>query len=233
MVLLLSCRWTLQERDCGGRSESAAAHQRWRRPPGASGRSLKPQNEMAWFRLEHRQTWTTFIKALFDYMNHQTGSGSGQGLVLLWPLTDEKFTFLRFFFPTHSDFKLKFSLVFIKNSLSWVSFLCVFGLRICQTLSFSLKVWFWFWFGFGWFLKVFVLDFVQFALWVDAVIFVFSLEDEKSFQAVYHYFNRLASFRNTSDLPLVLVGTQGLTLTHQASLYSNIKGLKLLLSALL
>ncbi|XP_013864003.1 arf-GAP with GTPase, ANK repeat and PH domain-containing protein 1 isoform X4 [Austrofundulus limnaeus] len=48
----------------------------------------------------------------------------------------------------------------------------------------------------------------QFALWVDAVIFVFSLEDEKSFQAVYHYFNRLASFRNTSDLPLVLVGTQ-------------------------
>uniref|UniRef100_A0A3Q2ZEU1 Arf-GAP with GTPase, ANK repeat and PH domain-containing protein 1-like n=1 Tax=Kryptolebias marmoratus TaxID=37003 RepID=A0A3Q2ZEU1_KRYMA len=48
----------------------------------------------------------------------------------------------------------------------------------------------------------------QFALWVDAVIFVFSLEDEISFQTVYHYFNRLASFRSTSDLPLVLVGTQ-------------------------
>ncbi|CAB1421335.1 unnamed protein product [Pleuronectes platessa] len=48
----------------------------------------------------------------------------------------------------------------------------------------------------------------QFALWVDAVIFVFSLEDETSFQTVYHYFSRLASYRNTSDLPLVLVGTQ-------------------------
>uniref|UniRef100_H3CDB9 ArfGAP with GTPase domain, ankyrin repeat and PH domain 1 n=1 Tax=Tetraodon nigroviridis TaxID=99883 RepID=H3CDB9_TETNG len=48
----------------------------------------------------------------------------------------------------------------------------------------------------------------QFALWVDAVIFVFSLEDENSFQTVYHYFNRLASYRNPADLPLVLVGTQ-------------------------
>uniref|UniRef100_A0A3P9HLX5 Arf-GAP with GTPase, ANK repeat and PH domain-containing protein 1 n=1 Tax=Oryzias latipes TaxID=8090 RepID=A0A3P9HLX5_ORYLA len=48
----------------------------------------------------------------------------------------------------------------------------------------------------------------QFALWVDAVIFVFSLEDEISFQTVYHYYNRLANFRNTTELPLVLVGTQ-------------------------
>ncbi|XP_041834676.1 arf-GAP with GTPase, ANK repeat and PH domain-containing protein 1 isoform X2 [Melanotaenia boesemani] len=48
----------------------------------------------------------------------------------------------------------------------------------------------------------------QFALWVDAVIFVFSLEDEISFQTVYHYFNRLANYRNTAELPLVLVGTQ-------------------------
>lgn len=50
---------------------------------------------------------------------------------------------------------------------------------------------------------------LQFALWVDAVIFVFSLEDENSFQTVYHYFSRLASYRNPADLPLVLVGTQG------------------------
>ncbi|AWO95537.1 putative arf-GAP with GTPase ANK repeat and PH domain-containing protein 1-like, partial [Scophthalmus maximus] len=48
----------------------------------------------------------------------------------------------------------------------------------------------------------------QFALWVDAVIFVFSLEDEISFQTVYHYFSRLANFRNAAELPLVLVGTQ-------------------------
>uniref|UniRef100_A0A3B3SKQ5 Arf-GAP with GTPase, ANK repeat and PH domain-containing protein 1 n=1 Tax=Paramormyrops kingsleyae TaxID=1676925 RepID=A0A3B3SKQ5_9TELE len=48
----------------------------------------------------------------------------------------------------------------------------------------------------------------QFALWVDAVIFVFSLEDEISFQTVYHYYSRMANYRNTADIPLVLVGTQ-------------------------
>ena len=46
-------------------------------------------------------------------------------------------------------------------------------------------------------------------MWVDAVIFVFSLEDEISFQTVYHYYSRMASYRNTGDIPLVLVGTQG------------------------
>ncbi|XP_041431512.1 arf-GAP with GTPase, ANK repeat and PH domain-containing protein 1 isoform X2 [Xenopus laevis] len=48
----------------------------------------------------------------------------------------------------------------------------------------------------------------QFAMWVDAVIFVFSLEDEISFQTVYHYYSRLANYRNTSEIPMVLVGTQ-------------------------
>ncbi|XP_058521145.1 arf-GAP with GTPase, ANK repeat and PH domain-containing protein 1 isoform X2 [Ochotona princeps] len=48
----------------------------------------------------------------------------------------------------------------------------------------------------------------QFAMWVDAVIFVFSLEDEISFQTVYHYYSRMASYRSTSEVPLVLVGTQ-------------------------
>ncbi|XP_025145279.1 arf-GAP with GTPase, ANK repeat and PH domain-containing protein 1 isoform X10 [Bubalus kerabau] len=48
----------------------------------------------------------------------------------------------------------------------------------------------------------------QFAMWVDAVVFVFSLEDEISFQTVYHYYSRMASYRNTSEIPLVLVGTQ-------------------------
>ncbi|XP_030637012.1 arf-GAP with GTPase, ANK repeat and PH domain-containing protein 1 isoform X3 [Chanos chanos] len=48
----------------------------------------------------------------------------------------------------------------------------------------------------------------QFALWVDAVIFVFSLEDENSFHTIYHYYSRLANYRNTTDVPLVLVGTQ-------------------------
>jgi Arf-GAP/GTPase/ANK repeat/PH domain-containing protein 1/3 len=44
---------------------------------------------------------------------------------------------------------------------------------------------------------------------VDAVVFVFSLEDEISFQTVYNYFLRLCSFRNASEVPMVLVGTQG------------------------
>lgn len=49
----------------------------------------------------------------------------------------------------------------------------------------------------------------QFAAWVDAVVFVFSLEDEISFQTVYNYFMRLSSYRNTAEVPMVLVGTQG------------------------
>lgn len=44
---------------------------------------------------------------------------------------------------------------------------------------------------------------------MDAVVFVFSLEDEISFQTVYNYFLRLCSFRNASEVPMVLVGTQG------------------------
>lgn len=54
--------------------------------------------------------------------------------------------------------------------------------------------------------SIFIL---QFAMWVDAVIFVFSLEDEISFQTVYHYYSRMANYRNTSEIPMVLVGTQG------------------------
>lgn len=60
----------------------------------------------------------------------------------------------------------------------------------------------------------------QFAAWVDAVVFVFSLEDEISFQTVYNYFLRLSSYRNTAEVPMVLVGTQGapLLLTHLSCL---------------
>ncbi|KAI2648831.1 Arf-GAP with GTPase, ANK repeat and PH domain-containing protein 3 [Labeo rohita] len=49
---------------------------------------------------------------------------------------------------------------------------------------------------------------LSFAAWVDAVVFVFSLEDEISFQTVYNYFLRLSSYRNTAEVPMVLVGTQ-------------------------
>ncbi|KRZ40241.1 Centaurin-gamma-1A, partial [Trichinella pseudospiralis] len=48
----------------------------------------------------------------------------------------------------------------------------------------------------------------QFAHWVDAVVFVFSLEDEASFNAVYHYYAKMAHYRNTAEIPLILVGTK-------------------------
>ncbi|XP_054279813.1 centaurin-gamma-1A isoform X2 [Macrosteles quadrilineatus] len=49
---------------------------------------------------------------------------------------------------------------------------------------------------------------LQFTTWVDAVIFVFSLENEASFNAIYSYFTKMAHFRNSAEIPLILVGTQ-------------------------
>ncbi|CAF1106197.1 unnamed protein product [Adineta ricciae] len=48
----------------------------------------------------------------------------------------------------------------------------------------------------------------QFTHWVDAVIFVFSLENEESFKAIYQYYTKMNHYRNISDMPLILVGTQ-------------------------
>ncbi|MGH0162280.1 UNVERIFIED_CONTAM: hypothetical protein FKN15_048455 [Acipenser sinensis] len=48
----------------------------------------------------------------------------------------------------------------------------------------------------------------QFSNWVDAVVFVFSLENEDSFQEVLKYYTLLANYRNTSDIAVMLVGTQ-------------------------
>lgn len=50
---------------------------------------------------------------------------------------------------------------------------------------------------------------LQFAAWVDAVIFVFSLENEASFNAVYNYYTKMSHFRNSAEIPIILVGTQG------------------------
>lgn len=61
----------------------------------------------------------------------------------------------------------------------------------------------------------------QFAAWVDAVVFVFSLEDEISFQTVYNYFLRLSSYRNANEVPMVLVGTQGERRKHTLMLTSD------------
>lgn len=50
---------------------------------------------------------------------------------------------------------------------------------------------------------------LQFASWVDAVILVFSLENEASFQEVYRIYHQLTAHRPVSEIPFVVVGTQG------------------------
>ena len=54
-----------------------------------------------------------------------------------------------------------------------------------------------------------LISLLQFTAWVDAVIFVFSLENEASFNAIYNYYTKMAHFRNSTEIPLILVGTQG------------------------
>lgn len=49
---------------------------------------------------------------------------------------------------------------------------------------------------------------MQFTHWVDAVIFVFSLESEDSFQQAHQYFMKMSHYRNMNDIPFILVGTQ-------------------------
>uniref|UniRef100_A0A8C5BLY5 ArfGAP with GTPase domain, ankyrin repeat and PH domain 2 n=1 Tax=Gadus morhua TaxID=8049 RepID=A0A8C5BLY5_GADMO len=46
----------------------------------------------------------------------------------------------------------------------------------------------------------------QFSSWVDAVLLVFSLENEASFQELYQLYSQLHSHR--ADLPVIVVGTQ-------------------------
>ncbi|XP_055787119.1 arf-GAP with GTPase, ANK repeat and PH domain-containing protein 2 isoform X4 [Salvelinus fontinalis] len=48
----------------------------------------------------------------------------------------------------------------------------------------------------------------QFSSWVDAVVLVFSLENEASFQEVYKLYSQLNTLRSTAEIPLVVVGTQ-------------------------
>ncbi|XP_061543357.1 arf-GAP with GTPase, ANK repeat and PH domain-containing protein 1-like isoform X2 [Phycodurus eques] len=48
----------------------------------------------------------------------------------------------------------------------------------------------------------------QFASWLDAVILVFSLENEASFQEVYKIYHQLAVHLPVTEIPFVVVGTQ-------------------------
>ena len=41
------------------------------------------------------------------------------------------------------------------------------------------------------------------------MIFVFSLENETSFNAIYNYYAKMAQYRNIQEIPIILVGTQG------------------------
>lgn len=50
---------------------------------------------------------------------------------------------------------------------------------------------------------------LQLSGWVDAVLFVFSLEDESSFSAVSTYYHRMIHLRSNDNIPVFLVGTQG------------------------
>lgn len=58
-----------------------------------------------------------------------------------------------------------------------------------------------------------ILSTLQFASWVDAVILVFSLENESSFQEVYRIYHQLAAHRPIAEIAFVVVGTQGETET--------------------
>jgi len=49
---------------------------------------------------------------------------------------------------------------------------------------------------------------IQFNSWVDAIIFVFSLENEDSFNAIYDFYEEMVKFQNVQEIPLILVGTR-------------------------
>jgi Arf-GAP/GTPase/ANK repeat/PH domain-containing protein 1/3 len=49
---------------------------------------------------------------------------------------------------------------------------------------------------------------MQFTHWCDAVIFVFSLENEESFSQVQQFYMKMTHYRNMCDVPFILVGTQ-------------------------
>lgn len=49
---------------------------------------------------------------------------------------------------------------------------------------------------------------MQFAHWCDAVVFVFSVENEESFLMAHQFFLKMLNYRAMTDLPVLLVGTQ-------------------------
>ncbi|XP_067096508.1 arf-GAP with GTPase, ANK repeat and PH domain-containing protein 2 isoform X1 [Osmerus mordax] len=67
----------------------------------------------------------------------------------------------------------------------------------------------------------------QFSSWVDAIILVFSLENEASFQEVYQFFSQLNTHRSTADIPLIVVGTQDKISSTNPRVIEDIRARKL------
>jgi len=67
----------------------------------------------------------------------------------------------------------------------------------------------------------------QFTSWVDAVIFVFSLENEASFNAIYNYYAKMCQYRNMQEIPLILVGTQDAISENQPRVIDDSRARKL------
>jgi len=68
---------------------------------------------------------------------------------------------------------------------------------------------------------------LQFTSWVDAVIFVFSLENETSFNAIYNYYAKMSQYRNMHEIPLILVGTQDAISENQPRVIDDSRARKL------
>lgn len=68
---------------------------------------------------------------------------------------------------------------------------------------------------------------LQFTAWVDAVIFVFSLENEASFNAIYNYYAKMSQYRNMQEIPLILVGTQDAISENQPRVIDDSRARKL------
>jgi len=49
---------------------------------------------------------------------------------------------------------------------------------------------------------------IEFCTWVDAVLLVFNLTDQTSFQTMTSYLKRLCKLRDVTNLPLIIIGSQ-------------------------
>ncbi|KAI1729001.1 putative GTPase activating protein for arf domain-containing protein [Ditylenchus destructor] len=49
---------------------------------------------------------------------------------------------------------------------------------------------------------------LQFTQWIDGLVIVFSVECRESYQTALQFFQRMKNYRNLSDIPVFLVGTQ-------------------------